>query len=285
MKNVIAGVLGGSGFYDLEGLENRKELNIKTPFGEPSAPLVSGTLNGKKVAFLARHGLNHTILPHEINYRANIYAFKTLGVKYLLAPTAVGSLKEEIKPLDFVITSQFYDRTKTRKSTFFGDGIAVHIPFADPICLTLSDLIYNKAINILDCDIHKGGTYVCMEGPQFSTRAESEVYRRLGFDIIGMTSLQEAKLAREAEICYSNIALVTDYDCWFDEEVSLEQVLNNMSKNTENVKNLIKEVVSILPEENNCLCTSALKHSIVTSSDKIPEATKKALKPLIEKYI
>ncbi len=284
MKRIITAVLGGSGFYDFEGLEKRKERKIDTPFGPPSAPVVTGTLDGQEMVFLARHGIGHTILPHEINYRANIYALKTLGVDRVLAPTAVGSLKENIRPLDFVITDQFYDRTRNRRCTFFGNGVAAHISFADPVCGKLSDLVYKKASESLSCGVHLGGTYVCIEGPQFSTRSESEVYRKMGFDIIGMTALTEAKLAREAEMCYSNIALVTDYDCWFEEEVSIEQVLSNMNRNTENVKVLIRKVISSLNEAEECSCRNALAASIITPRERIPEETFEMLKPVIGKY-
>ncbi len=285
MTEAKIGIVGGSGFYNMDSITVLGEEEIETPFGDPSNVYTVGELHNRKVAFLARHGEGHTIPPHEINFRANIYGFKKLGVEWLIAPGAVGSLKENIHPLDFVITDQFYDRTKKRIDTFFNTGIAAHIPFGDPVCPSLKELAYKTASKKLDIDIHSGGTYVCIEGPQFSTRAESEIYRQLDCEIVGMTALQEAKLAREAEICYLNIALVTDYDCWYEEEVSVDQILENMSKNTENAKTLISELVKRLDGDRECMCESALETNILTSPEDIPERLKNQLKPMIGKYI
>jgi 5'-methylthioadenosine phosphorylase len=285
MDKVTVGIIGGTALYEIEGLKKTGEEEFSTPFGKPSDKYIIGILEDTKVAFLPRHGIGHRILPSEINFRANIYGMKKLGAEFIISVGAVGSLKEEIKPRDFVFPDQFYDRTKARPSTFFGDGIVAHINFADPICQNLREIAYKKAKEI-GISAHNGGTYICMEGPQFSTRAESHSYRKLGFDIIGMTNLQEAKLAREAEICYVTIALVTDYDCWkTDDEVNIDLVIENLKRNSENAKKLIMEVVKSLPKKRDCKCISSLKDTIITSQDKIPKKTLENLSLLISKYI
>ncbi|MFH1784524.1 MAG: S-methyl-5'-thioadenosine phosphorylase [bacterium] len=286
MEKVRIGVIGGSGVYDIEGIKDIKEVNIKTPFGNPSDAIVIGTIEGKRVGFLPRHGRGHRITPSEVNYRANIYAMKTLGVENIISVSAVGSLREELKPRDFVIPDQLFDRTRgDRKASFFGDGIVAHVSFADPFCKGLGEILYDGSEKI-GVNVHRGGTYVCMEGPMFSTRAESHVYRELGFSIIGMTNIPEAKLAREAEICYATVALVTDYDVWHvEEDVSLEMVLANLMKNVENVKKLLKAVIPRIPEEQTCECAKALATAIVTQADLIPEKKKKDLEPIIGKYV
>ncbi len=280
------GIIGGSGLYDMAELTDREERRVTTPFGEPSAAYVTGTLRGKRVAFLARHGVGHRYMPTELNYRANIYGFKVLGAEYILSASAVGSLKEEYKPLDLVIPDQLFDRTRGRPSTFFGDGLVAHVGFAHPFCKPLGDIARNAA-RAAGATVHKGGTYVCMEGPQFSTLAESELYRSWGMDIIGMTNLQEAKLAREAEICYSTIALVTDYDCWHPEhdQVTVEMIVANLTENAKTAQQVIASAVSMLPFDRTCECATALKHALITRPDAIPEATKKKLAPLVGKYV
>jgi len=282
----LIGVIGGSGLYDMAELTDRDERTIETPFGEPSAPYVIGTLRGKRVAFLARHGAGHRLSPSELNYRANIFGFKLLGVDYILSASAVGSLKEEYKPLDLVIPDQFVDRTKGRVSTFFGRGLVAHVGFAHPFCRHLSDIAY-RAAQQAGATVHRGGTYVCMEGPQFSTLAESNLYRAWGMDIIGMTNLQEAKLAREAEICYSTIALVTDYDCWHPEhdQVTVDMVISVLLENVKTAQQVMAAAVEMLPFERNCECATALKHAIITRPDAIPAEAKQALAPLIAKYV
>ncbi len=285
-NDIKIGIIGGSGLYQMEGLSQVEEVDIDTPFGKPSDTYRVGMLEGKKVAFLARHNRNHTILPSELNFRANIYGFKNLGVDWILSASAVGSLKEELRPLDIVLPDQFYDRTKTRISTFFGDGIVAHISFAHPICSQLADLIQNAGRDA-GVPIKRGGTYVCMEGPQFSTVAESETYRSHGADLIGMTNLQEAKLAREAELCYSTIALVTDYDCWHPEHdaVTVTQVIDNLRKNTENAQKIIRAAVKRLPIDRTCKCGHALKHAIMTDLKRVPPKTRERLEVLIKKYV
>src|SRR5438105_388543 len=262
-----------------------KEVRLRTPFGQPSDPYVLGTLEGRKVAFLARHGRGHRILPTELNFRANIYGFKHLGVERIVSVSAVGSLKEEHKPMEFVIPDQFFDRTRHRVDTFFGNGIVAHISFADPICPELARVLETacKKAGVVG---KRGGTYLCMEGPQFSTKAESNVYRSWGMDVIGMTNLQEAKLAREAEICYVTIAMVTDYDCWHDEhaDVTVDQILSNLRKNAENACKLVRHAVAGMPQARTCQCTSALKHAIITEPAAIPQAVKEKLGLLIAKY-
>ena len=286
MSQAEIGIIGGSGLYDIPGLEEKSEQQIDTPFGSPSDAYILGRLEGKRVAFLARHGRGHRILPTELNFRANIYGFKMLGVKRLLSASAVGSLKLEHAPMDFVLPDQFVDRTRQRVSTFFGEGIVAHISFADPICSQLAEQV-EAAAGKINYPIKRGGSYVCIEGPAFSTRAESELYRSWGMDLIGMTNLQEAKLAREAEICYVTIAMVTDYDCWHEEEepVTVEVLLGYLEKNSGNAQNVIKEVLKILPDEFDCSCQHALRDAIITQPDVIPETTREKLKVVIGKYL
>lgn len=278
------GVIGGSGFYEL--LENAREVRVETPFGDPSDVYFLGEIGGVPVAFLPRHARGHRILPSEVNYRANIWGMKALGVHYVLSASAVGSLREELKPLDIVVPDQLYDRTKARPSTFFGDGVVVHMSFADPFCPYVSQHIV-AAGSAVGATVHEGGTYVCIEGPQFSTRAESNVYRRQGFDIIGMTNLQEAKLAREAELCYATMALVTDYDVWYEgeEDVTLEQVLENVRRNVETAQAIVRRVVPALDLERDCGCRHAVEHAINTPAELIPEGTKQKLDLLIGRYV
>lgn len=285
MAEATIGIIGGSGVYEMEGLENVKEVKVDTPFGEPSDRIIIGTLQGVSCAFLPRHGRGHRIIPAGINSRANIYAMKKLGVEQIIAISACGSLREEIRPRDMVIPDQLFDRTKMRPSSFFESGLVGHIGFAHPFCPEVSGQLYQVAKS-LNFPVHLGGTYVCIEGPQFSTKAESAVNRILGFSIIGMTALPEAKLAREAEICYAVIGLVTDYDVWKEEEhVTIETVLNNMKANAENVKNLIKTVLPRLVRERNCECASALKYAVITAKDRIDKKIYNNLKLLIGKYI
>jgi 5'-methylthioadenosine phosphorylase len=280
------GIIGGSGLYSMKGLTDIQEVQLETPFGAPSDPYVLGTLAGRKVAFLARHGRGHRILPTELNFRANIHGFKQLGVERILSVSAVGSLKQEHKPTDFVIPDQFYDRTMQRVSTFFGEGIVAHVAFGDPICPELSATVA-KAGAAAGVVTKSGGTYVCMEGPQFSTRAESNVYRSLGFDIVGMTNLQEAKLAREAEICYVTIAMVTDYDCWYPDHdsVTVEQIIAVLNLNAENAADVVREAVAALPASRGCKCGQALATAIMTAHDAIPPAARAKLDLLIGKYL
>jgi 5'-methylthioadenosine phosphorylase len=286
MQRAQIGIIGGSGLYDMPGVTDREETNVTTPFGEPSAPYLLGTLRGKRVAFLARHGGGHRVSPSELNFRANIFGMKTLGVEFILSASAVGSLKEEYKPADIVIPDQFFDRTKGRPSSFFGRGLVGHVGFAHPFCRILSGIAYESGTTS-GATIHKGGTYVCMEGPQFSTLAESKLYRSWGMDIIGMTNLQEAKLAREAEICYTTIALVTDYDCWHPDHdsVTVEMVMSTLSKNAATAQQIIAGAVERLPYERTCECASALKYALVTRPEMVPDQVKKDLAPIIGKYI
>jgi 5'-methylthioadenosine phosphorylase len=280
------GIIGGSGLYSMPGLTKVKEVRLQTPFGKPSDSYVLGTLEGRKVAFLARHGRGHLILPTELNFRANIYGFKQLGVERIVSISAVGSLKEEHKPLEFVIPDQFFDRTRHRVDTFFGNGIVAHIAFAEPICPQLAATVENasKKAGVI---AKRGGTYLCMEGPQFSTKAESNVYRSWGMDVIGMTNLQEAKLAREAEICYVTVAMVTDYDCWHPhhDSVTVDQVVAVLLKNAENATRVVRETVSSMPRERACKCGSSLAHAILTDRGKIPAATRQKLKLILDKYL
>jgi 5'-methylthioadenosine phosphorylase len=286
LDNVKIGIIGGSGLYDMADVTDRKEVTLATPFGEPSGPYVLGTLRGKRVAFLARHGAGHRLLPSELNFRANIFGMKMLGVEYILSASAVGSLKEEYKPLDIVIPDQFIDRTKGRISTFFGRGLAAHVGFAHPFCKLLSRLV-SASGKASEATVHVGGTYVCMEGPQFSTLAESKLYRSWGADIIGMTNLQEAKLAREAELCYSTIALVTDYDCWHPDHdhVTVEMVIANLMQNAKTAQHIIANAVEALPYERTCECASALKYALITRPDAIPPQVRQDLAPLVGKYL
>jgi 5'-methylthioadenosine phosphorylase len=280
------GIIGGSGLYSMPGLRQGKEVRVKTPFGAPSDAYVCGTLEGRKVAFLARHGRGHRLLPSELNFRANIHGFKQLGVERIVSVSAVGSLKEEHKPLEFVIPDQFFDRTRHRVDTFFGGGVVAHIAFADPVCGELAKVV-DTACKKSGVAGKRGGTYLCMEGPQFSTRAESNVYRSLGMDVIGMTNLQEAKLAREAEICYVTVAMVTDYDCWHPhhDSVTVDQIVAVLLKNAENAATVVRETVAAMPQKRSCKCGSALAHAILTDHKKIPAATRKKLKLIIGKYV
>ncbi len=285
MEKVKIGVIGGSGIYDIEGITETRKQKISTPFGDPSDTIVIGNLEGIPVAFLPRHGRGHFIMPSELNSRANIYALKSLGVEQIISISACGSLKEELKPRDIVIPDQLFDRTRQRPYTFFGEGIVAHIGFANPYCPELSQTLYQAAKD-LRFSVHLGGTYVCIEGPQFSTKAESKVFRSLGFSIIGMTNLPEAKLAREAEICYATLGLVTDYDVWKEgEEVSVERVVGNLLANIENVKKLVKAAIPRLERERKCECASALAYAIQTHKWAINRRTAKKLDLLIGKYL
>jgi 5'-methylthioadenosine phosphorylase len=283
---VKIGIIGGSGLYQMAGLTDTREVRVKTPFGDPSDAIVIGTLEGRRVAFLARHGRGHIFSPSEINYRANICAMKTLGVEQIISVSAVGSLREDLPPMDFLIPNQFFDRTRGRTSTFFGGGVVAHIAFDKPTCARLSEQMA-AACDRAGVKVHRGGTYVCMEGPAFSTLAESHTYRQLRFDVIGMTNLTEAKLAREAELCYATFAMITDYDCWHPEHdsVTVATIISYLNKNAENVQRAIREVVHALGEERPCKCGSALAHAILTDRKRIPAAAKKRLAPIIGKYI
>ncbi len=280
------GIMGGSGLYDMAELTDRQEVSLTTPFGDPSGRYVLGTLRGRKVAFLARHGVGHRISPSELNFRANIFGMKRLGVESILSASAVGSLKDALKPLDIVVPDQFIDRTRGRISTFFGRGLVAHVGFAHPICAVLAK-VAAAAGRSVGATVHEGGTYVCMEGPQFSTLAESNLYRSWGADIIGMTNLQEAKLAREAEICYTTIALVTDYDCWHPDHdaVTVDMVIATLLQNAKTAQQLIAEAVQQVPTVRVCACATALKSAIITRPDAIPAAIKHELAPIIGKYM
>jgi len=287
MTSVTIGVIGGTGLYAMEGLGKTESVSLKTPFGKPSDSYLVGELNGIAVAFLPRHGVGHRILPHELNFRANIYGFKQLGVESIISVSAVGSMKEEIKPLHMALPDQFFDRTRKRIDTFFGGGIAAHVGFSHPICPHLREVLHTT-IRGLGFPVHNGGTYVCIDGPQFSTRAESLVYRSWNVDVIGMTNLQEAKLAREAEICYATVALVTDYDCWRegDDTLSIEMIIENLNKNTHNVQQVIREVVpAIAAGKRSCTCAEALHNAIITREDLIPPQVKNDLRIIIGKYL
>ncbi len=285
-ENVSIGVIGGSGLYEIEGLTNIRKVRIATPFGKPSDEYIIGTLFDRRVAFLPRHGKGHRVMPTDINYRANIFGMKKLGVERIISVSAVGSMKEEIRPGDIVIPDQFYDHTKHRRSTFFGNGVVAHVGMAEPVCGDLCKTLTGAGARA-GARVHEGGTYICMEGPQFSTRAESLVYRRWGVDVIGMTNATEAKLAREAEICYSTIALATDYDCWHhsEEAVTVEAVLEVMKHNIETSKTIIQHAVQMLPENRVCGCGTALQYAIMTPEKLIPARTKKDLGPIIGKYL
>ena len=285
MRQAQIGIIGGSGLYSMPGFEAREEVDIDTPWGRPSDSYVVGELAGKPVAFLARHGRGHRISPSELNFRANIYAMKSLGVERILSLSAVGSLKDEHRPLDFVLPDQFFDRTRGRVSTFFGEGLVAHISFADPICPQLSDVLH-KSARTVGVNIKKGGTYLCMEGPAFSTKAESNVYRSWGMDVIGMTNLQEAKLAREAEICYVTVAMVTDYDCWHPahDAVTVSDIIANLNQNAENACKVVAAAVAAMPAERTCKCGAALAHAIITDRKLVPVATRKKLELIIGKY-
>ena len=280
------GIIGGSGLYDMAELSDREDVTISTPFGDPSGPYVLATLRGRRVAFLARHGAGHRLMPSELNFRANIYGFKTLGVERILSASAVGSLKLEFPPQDIVIPDQFFDRTKGRVSTFFGRGLVAHVAFAHPVCADLSRAAHESAVAV-GARVHLGGTYVCMEGPQFSTLAESQLYRSWGMDVIGMTNLQEAKLAREAEICYATLALVTDYDCWHPEHdsVTVKMIVTNLMQNARTAQAIIAETVGRLPTGRSCPCATALANAIITNRDAIPAQTRQDLLPIVGKYL
>ncbi len=286
MAEAEIGIIGGSGLYQMKGLTDLHEVALETPFGKPSDSYMVGNLAGRRVAFLARHGRGHRIMPTELNFRANIHGFKQLGVERIISVSAVGSLKQEHAPLDFVLPDQFYDRTKQRISTFFGEGVVGHIAFGDPICEHTAKVVY-EGCKKAGVNVKLGGTYVCMEGPQFSTKAESNLYRSWGMDVIGMTNLQEAKLAREAELCYVTVAMVTDYDCWHPDHdaVTVEQIVAVLLKNAENACNVVLETVAAMPRERTCKCGSALATAIITNKEVIPAATREKLKLIIGKYL
>ncbi len=284
--NAKIGIIGGSGLYSMPGFINQQEVRIETPFGDPSDAYITGELEGKPVAFLARHGRGHRISPSELNFRANIYGMKKLGVETIISLSAVGSLKEEHKPLDFVIPDQFVDRTMGRKSTFFGEGLVAHVSFGDPVCNHLAKLLH-QACNDAGVPAKHGGTYLCMEGPAFSTKAESNLYRSWGMDVIGMTNLQEAKLAREAELCYSTIAMVTDYDCWHPDHdaVTVADIIRNLTHNAENAAKVVKSAVRLLSTgERTCPCSRALEHALITDKKTVPAETYRKLELIVGKY-
>lgn len=286
MAERVVGVIGGSGLYEIEGLEDVRAVRVDTPFGDPSGEYMTGRLGDTRMVFLPRHGRGHTLLPSEVNYRANVFGMKKLGVEWIISVSAVGSMKEEIKPGHIVVVDQFFDRTKGRESTFFGSGIVGHIEFADPVCASLSDVLYGAAKEA-GASVKKGGTYVCIEGPQFSTRAESMIYRSWGVDVIGMTNIPEAKLAREAEICYATIALSTDYDCWHAEEesVTVEMILDTLKRNVATAKDIIRRAAAGITLPRGCKCASALKYAVITDRKAIPEETKRDLSPILGKYL
>ena len=286
MANARIGIIGGSGLYSMPGFDAEQEVTLDTPWGAPSDAYVVGTLAGKEVAFLARHGRGHRTMPSDLNYRANIWGFKKLGVERILSLSAVGSLKEEHKPLDFVIPDQFFDRTVARVATFFGDGLVAHVSMAHPVCGELSAHVLT-ACHSAGVTAKQGGTYLCMEGPAFSTVAESNVYRSWGMDVIGMTNLTEAKLAREAEICYVTVAMVTDYDCWHPEHdaVTVTEIIANLTKNAENAAKVVAAAVAGMPETRSCKCGSALKHALITNPSAVPPETRQKLEPLVGKYL
>jgi 5'-methylthioadenosine phosphorylase len=280
------GIIGGSGLYDMTDLVDRQEMTVTTPFGDPSGPYLVGTLRGRRVAFLARHGAGHRILPSELNFRANIFGFKVLGAEWIISASAVGSLKQEYPPLDIVVPDQFFDRTRTRISTFFGRGLAAHVSFAHPVCPVLGRIAADAAESA-GATVHRGGTYVCIEGPQFSTLAESTLYRSWGMDVIGMTNLQEAKLAREAEICYVTLALVTDYDCWHPDHdhVSVDMIVATLTQNAKTAQRTIADAVGRLPVERTCGCGTALAHALITRPDAVPAQVIRDLAPIVGKYL
>lgn len=284
MKTV--GVIGGSGLYQIEGLSEVESVSVDTPWGSPSDDLVVGNLGDTKMVFLPRHGRSHQQMPSEINYRANIYAMKKMGVEWIVSVSAVGSMKEHIAPGQIVIPSQFYDHTKTRVSTFFGGGIVAHVSMADPVCSKLSEELYRASISS-GATVHKGGTYLCMEGPQFSSRAESNIYRSWGVDVIGMTNATEAKLAREAEICYASISMATDYDCWHEQhdDVTVDDLIATLNNNVQLARNIIKEVVPVISESRECPCCSALQNAIITPRESITKETRERLEILIKRYV
>jgi len=289
MSEAKIGVIGGSGLYQMAGLTAVEEVSLSTPFGDPSDSFFIGTLAGERVAFLPRHGRGHTLLPTEIPFRANIYAMKLLGIERIISASAVGSLREELKPTDIVLPDQFFDRTRQRASTFFGGGIAAHVSLADPVCHDLVATLEQAArAGLNDINIHRGGTYICMEGPAFSTKAESKVYRSMGMSVIGMTNLQEAKLAREAEICYATMALVTDYDCWHPDHdsVTVEMIIEYLNRNAANAQKLIAgAVVQLANRQRTCKCGDSLRHAIITSPERITPEAKQRLKAIIGRYV
>jgi 5'-methylthioadenosine phosphorylase len=280
------GIIGGSGLYSMNGLTKTREIEVKTPFGAPSDAIVLGMLEGKRVAFLARHGRGHRILPSEINFRANVYAMKLLGVERVISVSAVGSLMETLQPGEFLVPDQFVDRTKNRVSTFFGEGLVAHVGFDKPTCGQLSGVLADASVHC-GVMVHRRGTYVCIEGPQFSTLAEANMHRQMRFEVIGMTNVTEAKLAREAEICYATIAMITDFDCWHPEHesVTASQIIATLVQNAENAQRVLREAVRAMPEDRNCKCGAALKHALVTDMKLVPKATKKKLEAIIGKYI
>lgn len=282
----LLGVIGGSGLYEMEGMTNVREVRVRTPFGDPSDALIVGELDGRPVAFLPRHGRGHRISPSAINFRANIYAMKKLGARWVLSVSAVGSMKEEIRPGDIVVVDQFYDHTKFRPNTFFTDGVVGHIMFADPVCPVLADVALTAAKTVVR-RTHKGGTYLCMEGPAFSTRAESRIYRKWGVDVIGMTNMPEAKLAREAELCYATLALATDYDCWHEteEDVSVDAIIAVLKRNVEHSKRIIRGIAGRLPGRGACGCGEALRYAIITDRKAIPADARRRLSLLIGRYL
>lgn len=284
--DIKVGIIGGSGLYDMDGLSDVEEVKVETPFGDPSDRYRTGLLDGRRVAFLARHGRGHVISPSELNFRANIYGFRKLGVERILSASAVGSLKEEHRPLDILVPDQFFDRTRTRISTFFGSGLVAHVSFGDPVCPELVNLVH-AAGKECGLSVKRGGIYLCMEGPQFSTRAESEIYRSWGMDVIGMTNLQEAKLAREAEMCYTTLALVTDYDCWHPDHdaVTVTEIIENLEKNSRNAQKVIRTAIRHLPDSRSCKCGLALSHALITDPSRVPDETRERLSLLVDKYL
>jgi len=280
------GIIGGSGLYSMPGLTYTKEIRVKTPFGDPSDAIVTGILEGKRVAFLARHGRGHRLLPSELNFRANIYAMKLLGVERILSVSAVGSLQENLRPGEFLVPDQFFDRTKGRISTFFGNGLVAHVAFDKPTCSELSRVLADACVSVA-VPVHRKGTYICMEGPQFSTLAEAHFHRAMKFDVIGMTNVTEAKLAREAEICYATVAMITDYDCWHPEHesVTASTILATLQQNATNAQNVIREAVKTMPAGRHCKCGSALAHALVTDLKIVPAKTKQNLSAILSKYL
>jgi 5'-methylthioadenosine phosphorylase len=286
MSKAEIGIIGGSGLYNMPGIQRMRRVRVATPFGKPSDTFLLGKLEGREVAFLSRHGRGHVLMPSEINFRANLYALKKLGVTRIISVSAVGSLREELKPLDMVLPAQFFDRSTNRPSTFFGGGIVAHISFADPVCPVLVDVL-SQACASSGVNCHRGGTYICMQGPAFSTKAESATYRAWGMDVVGMTNLQEAKLAREAEICYATLAMVTDYDCWHPahDAVTVDQIIDYLNRNAQNAQKIIRAAVRQMPKERSCKCGSALAHAILTDPKKIPPQVRKKLALLLGKYL
>jgi 5'-methylthioadenosine phosphorylase len=285
-QSITIGIIGGSGLYSMQGLSDTREIRVKTPFGDPSDAIITGTLEGKRVAFLARHGRGHRILPTEINFRANVYAMKQLGVQRLISVSAVGSLQEDLRPGEFLVPDQFFDRTSKRISTFFGDGLVAHVTFDKPTCGQVSAIVCD-ASDHCGVKVHRRGTYVCIEGPQFSTLAEAHVHRQLRFEIIGMTNVTEAKLAREAEICYATIAMITDYDCWHPEHesVTVAQIIETLNRNADNAQRVLREAVKQMPSQRSCKCGTAVAHALITDPKTVPARTKKKLAAIVGKYL